>query len=237
MRIILLLLLVCNLSAQVTIDLDNLKQNYVDLSRYEGDTVIFKGHYQGDRLVFKNADNISLHFIGKISTTHAEDAVVFSGDVSGLVVSGNLRLDGAMTFWAKLYDVEISGMHFNRAHTGIRFTQQWPHEWVRIHDNTFNRIEHEGIYAGPHYGNPDKLRNIQIYNNRLVSTGWDAIQVGNCLDCTIERNKIIRAGTRKEYGQDWSITVNPGSRVYLRKNILINCPNRLQCLDSRCFEW
>jgi hypothetical protein len=225
------------LSVTDSLNLDSLKERYFDLAPYKGREVVFKGRYKGDRIVFRNAQNVKITFKGKIESTHPEDAIAFLGDVNGLSISGSLKVNNAVTFWATMKDVDITGIRSVGAHTGIRATQDRPHSNVFIHFNKFVDTKHEGIYIGPSYLAAAISRNVRIVHNTFIRTGWDSAQVGNCSGCFIEKNMFIKAAVADELYQNWTITVNPGSLVYLRKNLFLGCPNRVQCLDSRCFEW
>lgn len=220
-----------------TINLDSIVDRYIDLEQYKGQSVTLKGSCRGDRLVFRGANNVSLDFQGKIESTHSEDAICFAGIAHKLVIKGDLLINQSITFWGQMDSVEITGVHSVGAHVGVRATQNFEHNRVNIHHNTFYRCDLEGVYIGPSYLSPVKSHHVNIHHNQFVSTGWDAAQVGNCLDCEISRNLFLGVATKQFTYQDWTITVNPGSRAYLRSNLFLFCRNRLQCLDSRCFEW
>lgn len=52
-------------------------------------------------------------------------------------------------------------------------------ENVRFHDNYIHDTESEGVYIGSTQGQPQhKITGIEIYNNRLVRTGTEAVQLG-----------------------------------------------------------
>lgn len=218
------------------IDLEHITNRYINLSNY-ADTIRITGNYKGDRVVFSNAVNKALEFSAKIESTHAEDAIAFLGAVRHVAIFGRLRVNNAITFWDVLEDVEITGVHSRDAHTGIRATQDKPHKGIYIHDNTFSEVGFEGVYIGPSTLSHTKTTQVRIENNNFVRTGWDAIQVGNCLDCVIKGNLIISPARKAEKWQDWAITINPGSRAYLQSNTILFSKQRLQVLDSRCFEF
>jgi hypothetical protein len=217
------------------IDLSKITDRYIDLSLFPFDTVRVIGKYQGDRIVLKNAQNIVLDFDARIESTHTEDAIAFLGPVTNVSMIGKLIVNNSITFWDLLTNVEITGIVSRGAHTGIRATQPMPHSFVNIHHNLISKTGFEGIYIGPSYSTQNKLRQVRIHENKVVHTGWDNIQIGNCEDCFIEANLILDSATKNEYGQNYAITINPGSRAYLRGNTLINCKQKIQVLDSRAF--
>jgi hypothetical protein len=217
------------------IELDKITTRYIDLKEYQGKTAPITGRYKGDRLVFSNATGVTLDFDAQVESTHAEDAICFLGAVTDVTIKGKLILNNALTFWDVLNNVDISGIVSKDAHTGIRATQPKPSNNVRIHDCLISFCQYEGIYIGPSYATDSKLTNIKIEGNKIVNSGWDAIQVGNCAGAYLEGNTVINAATKNEYGQNYAITINPGSRAYLRGNTLINCKQKMQVLDSRAF--
>ena len=236
---ILLGLLFCavTLLGQDKMPLDSIINRYIDLTHYKGRVIELSGTYEGDRLVFSNASNVVLQFDGEIQSTHEEDAICFNGPAHKVIIRGKLKINGAITFWNVADSVEITGVESRYAHTGIRATGDFPHGRVNIHHNRFIDIGYEGVYIGPSYKGQKVSSNVRIHHNTFIRTGWDAVQLGNCMSCYIEYNRIIRPATKKERWQDWGITVNPGSLVFLRKNRYLRIRQRLQCLDSRCFNF
>lgn len=67
---------------------------------------------------------------------------------------------------------------------------------VRVHDNYVHDIDAEGIYAGWTGGAPSNpMPNFQVYNNRFIRTGNEALQVQNLGEGSrIANNVMLHAG-------------------------------------------
>lgn len=222
---------------EADIELSVLNNPYVDLSEYGGQ-IILAGHYKGPRLVFRNASGKTLLFRKAVlESEHEEDALCFAGDVSTIRIEGSdWRANGAITFWGRLQNATITGLHSEGAHTGIRATGNYRHEDIRIEGNVIRLTSHEGVYIGPSQrGEPSK--NVRIRSNRFEEIGWDAAQLGNCDNCYIEYNHISRAGQAREYGQDYAITLNRCGIVYLTGNVIELTPKRVQSIETARVFW
>lgn len=219
------------------IDLSKIEKAQIDLSEYSKSLEI-TGKYKGERLVFKNADGHVLRFVNvEIQTSHPEDAIAFDGYVRNLVIIGERKalLSGALTFWGIVEGLEVSGLRFRNCHSGIRITSPQPHSNITIKDCHFLKISHEGLYIGPSTATNAKVSNVKILRCKFNMIGWDAIQVGNAVVAEIYNNEITQAGTAKVYGQDYGITVNPGSIAYINNNTITDTEKPVQILDSRAF--
>lgn len=219
---------------QGSIDLSNLKSNILDLKGRSG-TVQVKGTWTGDRLILKNAQDITLSFQSsvKIKSTHREDALILENPVK-LTILGRrkLHLNQSITVWGNARQLTLDGIRITGAHTGIRVNQDHPYQDLTISNCIIKGCQYEGIYIGPHYKSAKQLARVLIRNNQISDCGWDGIQVGNCAQFEIEGNKVTRCGTKQEWGQDFAITINPGSQGKLRKN---KVKGKIQALDSRVF--
>lgn len=224
---------------KVDIDLQLLEQPIIDLSGIDKEEVVLSGKYEGERIKIRNAKGKRLFFQdAHIISTHEEDAIVFEiGHGEGFILEGDNRstIKGAITFWGLAKDVTIKDLIFDGGWVGIRATQPLAHTRVSIYGCTFRNIGIEAIYIGPSYVHVNKCTNTTIKNNKFFNIGWDAIQVGNTLGYIIQGNYIDGAGVAKEYGQDYGITINPGSLGYVIDNLIINTPKQIQVLDSRAF--
>ncbi len=104
-----------------------------------------------------------------------------------------------------------------------------------IHDNYIHDIGGEGLYIGyftyptrtidcdgqSTILKPHPLENVQIYNNRLVNTGWDAIQVGSApKGVRIFDNYIENYATANELYQQSGIQFNGGSSGIIERNFI-----------------
>ncbi|MEL7222959.1 MAG: right-handed parallel beta-helix repeat-containing protein [Bacteroidota bacterium] len=222
----------------IDINLSSLSSRYIDLSKHSSDTITISGIYSGDRLVFSKAEKKVIHFQNAtISSTHAEDAMAFNGPVLDVeILAQGLRLSGGgITFWNILSNVEIIGGRIDSTHTGIRFTQDLPHKNVTIRNWMITNASHEGIYMGPSKSSSNKGSGFFVMDNTITNTGWDPVQVGNVTYFVISGNSITNGALAKEYGQDYGITVNPGSLGYIYNNEIANIPKPIQILDSRAF--
>lgn len=219
-----------------SIKLDSIFNPIVDLSGYENEVRLY-GNYFGPRIIFKNASDHKLVFWNAfIRTTHSEDAIAFEGSVSNLRILGyQFTCTGAITFWGHVTDLYVYGVKLKSAHTGIRITQDFPHKNISVLYCKFTGISHEGVYIGVSKDTPSDLSNVKIIGNEFDGIGWDAIQVGNCLSCEIYDNTVKDAGNRRMYGQDYGITINPGSIAYLDNNKILKTDKKIQVLDSRAF--
>jgi hypothetical protein len=224
---------------KIDIDLQLLDRPIIDLAGIDKEEVVISGKYSGDRIRIRNAKGKTLFFQGVyIDSSHKEDAIIFEvGQGEGFILEGDNRstIKGAITFWGVAKDVTIKGLTFDGGWVGIRATQPQPHTRVDINNCTFRNIGLEAIYIGPSYPHMNKCANIAIKDNKFFNIGWDAIQVGNTLSYVIQGNHIDKAGVAKEYGQDYGITINPGSLGYVIENLIINTPKQIQVLDSRAF--
>ncbi len=219
------------------IDLGTLNNRYIDFSKLP-DTVVIGGSYVGDRIVFQNASGKHLIFQRcELRSTHPEDAIALAGDVAKLTMlaDGLTLTGGGITFWGKLTNVFIQGATIDSTHTGIRATSDAAHSNVVVAGCRISNTTHEGIYLGVSKATATKAQHIYITGNTLYNIGWDAIQVGNTTVFRISENNIRGAGVAAAYGQDYGITVNPGSIGYIWGNAISDTPKPVQVLDSRAF--
>ena len=228
-----------NTALEVDIDLSKIEHNYIDLSTYTSRQIRIGGHYQGDRIVLQNTSNMEIVFVDcTIKTTHIEDALVFADEnISNLdVTATELMVEGGgLTFWGRLDGVYLHGGTINDGHTGIRATKDVAHNNLTISDWHIYNMTHEGIYMGVSQDTPLDNHEFHIFDNTIEDTGWDAIQVGNVQGFYIHSNKVTNAGNTNEYGQDYGVTINPGSLGYLFENNIQQTVKPIQILNSRVF--
>ncbi len=230
-----LILVSCSsLWAQSSLDLSSLKSNTIDLKGRTG-TIQVKGNWNGDRLILKNAQNLILDFRStvKIQSSHKEDALILENPRK-LTIKGNkkLHLNQSITVWGNASQLTLDGIRITGAHTGIRINQNQPYQDLTIQHCLIKDCQFEGIYIGPHYKSNQQLARVIIRNNQISDCGWDGIQVGNCAQFEVEANKLSRCGKKQEWGQDFAITINPGSQGKLKNN---KVKGKIQVLDSRAF--
>lgn len=108
---------------------------------------------------------------------------------------------------------------------------------VHFHHNDISTETGEGIYIGEsHYhttvapiGGPcasgvrsvqeHEVKNVIVEDNIIRTSGQDGIQVGSCpTGAIIRRNKVLKYGTSKVYGQTAGIIVNPGTVAQVYEN-------------------
>jgi hypothetical protein len=221
------------------VDINTLKEGYLDLSDYAAH-VRFFGKYKGGRIIIKGASKKTLFFDGCIfESTRREsdkDMIAFAGNVTDckLLFQDSSLIYGGLTFWGQLNNVLISGAKIYYSNTGIRISQDFSNKDVTIEKNLIVGAQREGIYFGPHYNQEEKSDGLSIKHNEIRFCGWDAIQV-NAENAIIYHNTIDNAAILKEKNQDYGITIQSGSLVYVYDNIFINTPKKLQALDSRYF--
>jgi hypothetical protein len=223
---------------KVDLQLEELPSRYINLIDFLTDTITIAGNYEGDRLVFRGAVDKVLFFQNcQIRSIHPEDAIAFDGPARNLIVYANgLKIKGGgVTFWDVADNVKMIGGSIDSTHTGIRATRDLPHKNINISEWNISNATHEGIYLGPSQASDTPGSGFIIQNNTFVNTAWDAIQVGNVKYYVISGNNISNAGTAAAYGQDYGITVNPGSVGYLFNNIISNTKKPVQILDARAF--
>lgn len=222
---------------ELDINLEKLSSNYLSLDKYSGDTVVIGGQYEGDRIVLKDASEVYLKFHDcTIRSTHSEDALVFGEAVSNTVLDGRgLHLiGGGITFWSSFNDVQLYGGRIDSTHTGIRATQEAASRHILISGWSIAYTSHEGIYIGPSKASETKVQGVVVTGNKLFRCGWDGIQIGNCGYFVLYDNIVWDAGLSKEYGQDYGVTINPGSLGYCYNN-QVTATKPMQVLDSRVF--
>ena len=102
---------------------------------------------------------------------------------------------------------------------------------VKLHHNSISNTGGEGIYAGNSFflgmntpcgvQLPHEIHNIQIYNNVLTNTGWDAIQLGCATkDASIFGNVIENYGTANETAQNNAIQIGAGTGGLCYNNLI-----------------
>jgi hypothetical protein len=108
---------------------------------------------------------------------------------------------------------------------------------VSFHDNYVHNTHGEGFYVGhSFYGGytltcdgqattvfPHDIKGIQVYNNKVDSTGWDGIQVSSADSaCTIHDNIITNYGISRVNDQNSGIQIGGGTTGLCYNNAIIN---------------
>ena len=100
-----------------------------------------------------------------------------------------------------------------------------------IHHNYIHNVGTEGLYIGSSFYDgkevndeilyPPLLENVEIYSNRIDSTGWDGIQVGSAVkNCSVHDNVILHDSQKKVYGQASGIMLNRGTCSDTYNNVI-----------------
>ena len=145
---------------------------------------------------------------------------------------GGMSIEGLST------DIEVEGLEisnttwpglFCKTDPDCSFTSTRDKYMMRnisIHDNYFHDIGNEGFYIGNSFYSgetiecngkdttllPHLIRGLKVYNNILLRTGWDGIQV-SCADsgCAIYGNVVYNDSEAEELNQMSGIIIGGGS--------------------------
>jgi hypothetical protein len=102
-----------------------------------------------------------------------------------------LAVTGAAAYEIEHVEIERSGF------AGLRLLNPWsdgelPMADVRVHDNYIHDVDGEGLYFGWTGGPPSNLApGLQVYNNRLVRTGNEALQIQDIGDGSEIHHNVI----------------------------------------------
>ena len=102
-----------------------------------------------------------------------------------------LAVTGAAAYEIEFLEIERSGF------AGLRLLNPWPDGElpmadVRVHDNYIHDTDGEGIYFGWTGGPPSNISpGLQVYNNRFVRTGNEALQIQDIGDGSEIHHNVI----------------------------------------------
>ncbi len=102
-----------------------------------------------------------------------------------------LTVSGATGYEIEFVEIERSGF------AGIRLLNAWdqgelPMADVRVHDNYVHDVDGEGIYFGWTGGPPSNITpRLEVYNNRFVRTGNEALQIQDIGDGSSIHHNVI----------------------------------------------
>jgi len=113
-------------------------------------------------------------------------------------------------------------------------------ERVLLHDNYIHDTASEGLYIGSTQGQPQhQIRDWQIYNNRILRTGTEALQLGQLAGHTQVHHNVIgpaaidwRASFQNYQDSNLQIGVREG-HVDIHHNIFIGAANSLISLAAQ----
>jgi hypothetical protein len=159
---------------------------------------------------------IKVTMAGRSSPT----AFVRIGGLSSFVTIRNVEIDGTWPqFASKGSGIVVNDHAINaNSHPG-----RW-REGILIEDNFIHDVALEGMYVGANYYQNDlPLRNIEIRNNRLEDTGWEAINTKSMWagDNRVHHNVILRAGkngSNKTKKSQYSGIMNMSGTVKIYNN-------------------
>lgn len=103
-----------------------------------------------------------------------------------------------------------------------------PMDNVRIHDLYIHDTHGEGIYLGSTGGDPqNQFTNLHVYNNRILRSGNEGLQLGQLsTNCIIENNVVHAAfNWRSPFGEYQDNNLQLGLRngnIIVRNNLMIN---------------
>lgn len=213
--------------------------NLIDVPRdKEENRLLMLGTHIGGRLVFKNADNLTIILSEEsvISSTHKDHAIIFDG-ANNLSIKGRdtCVISGGIGFWKSINGLLVDNITFVGGKYGIHCTVEEKHTWIRIVNCTFQDQEKEGIYWGKHEQVSLNTFNMIVSGNEFDRVGWDGCQLGNVTNFRIYNNVFNRCGNLCRPEQDYGITINPNSRGYIWNNDFIDCPKEIQTVNATVF--
>lgn len=105
---------------------------------------------------------------------------------------------------------------------------------VKIHDLYIHDTDGEGTYIGNSATTPQQVfKNVQIYNNRIIRSGNDGLQVNNIVDgSNIYNNVILNSGMSwRNPFMEWqdfgcSLSFNNGNAIF-KNNIVVGAGGQL----------
>ncbi len=120
---------------------------------------------------------------------------------------------------------------------------------IKIHDNSISKVGNEGIYIGNSFYNngfglnlncppsldtmivlPHEIIGVNIYNNRIDSSGWDAIQVAAATEVKISHNNISYDSYAAVPNQMAGIIIGQPSQAEVSYNTIYHSyGNAIQC--------
>jgi hypothetical protein len=101
-------------------------------------------------------------------------------------------------------------------------------ENLNIHDNSIHDAGGEGMYLGETKTTGQTLRHVQIWNNVVVRSGWEACQIAHgAEDVRVHNNVFYRAGLAGELWQDNNLQLSANTTAEIRDNLVIGAGSHL----------
>jgi hypothetical protein len=93
-----------------------------------------------------------------------------------------------------------------------------------IHDTYIHDV-HEGMYLGETKSPGMEFRGMRVYNNVVINTFREAIQIANSVqDVEIYNNILKNSGRDDDFAHGNSLQIGDNSQTKIYNNILIECP-------------
>lgn len=112
---------------------------------------------------------------------------------------------------------------------------------IKIHHNYIHHVGNEGFYIGNTFYNdgsgwrmnctnptsstvlfPHKIIGVQVYENYLDSTGWDAVQLASCFNGEVRNNYITNDSYKDATNQTSGILIGQPSEINVFNNTILN---------------
>lgn len=97
---------------------------------------------------------------------------------------------------------------------------------VNIHDTYIHDTRGEGMYIGETRTPGQDFRHLRVWNNIITRTGYDLIQVANCVeDARVHNNVFYAGGLRKVLFQNKGLQIGDNSVGSYYNNFIIGSPS------------
>jgi hypothetical protein len=97
---------------------------------------------------------------------------------------------------------------------------------VNIHDTYIHDTRGEGMYIGETRTPGQNFRHLRVWNNIITRTGYDLIQVANCVeDARVHNNVFYAGGLRKVLYQNKGLQIGDNSVGSYYNNFIIGSPS------------
>lgn len=185
----------------------------INLEKHTG--IYYADGSYAERVVFQNADDVTIDCSGLFITGIGEDAIVLQ-DCRNVTLA-NYEGPGSITVWGDAGDINIVNCIITGGHTGFRATQHKGETYssIQILNCRIFDVKHEGIYIGkslkPGMKAPPPVGFAKVEKCLIGGCEWDGIQIGNTNYYHIEHCAVFDSARLKKWGQDGAIQINPGA--------------------------
>ncbi len=95
---------------------------------------------------------------------------------------------------------------------------------LKIHDCYVTGVD-EGMYLGETKSPGMEFKHVRVYNNTVINTGWEGIQISNMVeDVEVYNNTIYKAGQKDVTYQEGVFQIGGNSVAKVYNNIFSNAP-------------